>query len=326
MSETLKQLGEEELLTRISHYLPPGQIDDDTALIPSQKKDLLINTDVLVEGIHFDQKTTAPEDIGWRAVAANVSDLSASGVGKVIGLTIGLVTPPETEWQWIAEVYEGITNALKIYGGTILGGDCCNGKQKVISITAIGTLGRLRIHRSHAKNGDYLVVSGPHGLSRLGLSLLLNDPIIKNYNINKLLKKQAINSHKRPKPSIETIRKLEECKPDETPWRAAGADSSDGLIQAIKCICKSSKCSAVINKDSLPKPIFWPSGNMWDEWCINGGEDFELILSLPPLWAEAFTKVVPDSKIIGKITCGKSKVFWSDGSGEITSESMYTHF
>ncbi|WP_320673732.1 thiamine-phosphate kinase [Prochlorococcus sp. MIT 1341] len=326
MNETLKQLGEDEILNRISHYLPNGQIEDDTAVISAKGKELLINTDVLVEGIHFNELTTNPEDIGWKAIAANISDLSASGVEEFIGLTIGLITPPNTKWEWVSGVYEGIKSALNHYGGEILGGDCSNGKQKLIAITAFGTLGPLHIHRGNAIPGDYIVVSGPHGLSRLGLGLLLNDPQIKELNIQKSLKEEAIKSHRRPHPSIQIIRKLEKCKPNHLAWRAGGTDSSDGLIKALECICKSSKCSAVITRKDLPKPSHWPTGNLWEDWCINGGEDFELVLSLPPTWAKAFIEEVSTSKIIGKIESGPAKVFWRDEDGEISSKTSYKHF
>ncbi|MFL0795712.1 MAG: AIR synthase related protein, partial [Prochlorococcus sp.] len=91
MGETLYQIGESELLHRLARFAPTGQFDDDTAHIYTGGKDLLINTDVLVEGIHFCKDTTTAKDIGWRCVAANISDLAASGVDKILGITVGLI-------------------------------------------------------------------------------------------------------------------------------------------------------------------------------------------------------------------------------------------
>ena len=74
------------------------------------------------------------------------------------------------------------------------------------------------------------------------------------------------------------------------PWRAAGTDSSDGLLNAVQNLCNSSNCQAVLDEKKLPRSPNWPLGSNWDQWCLNGGEDFELIVSLPPIWAEAFLK------------------------------------
>ena len=117
MTETLQSLGEAELLRRLALYAPSGQLDDDTATLPSQNGPQLINTDLLVEGVHFSDATTSPHDVGWRAAAMNLSDLAASGVDQVVGLTVGLVAPGDTPWAWVQGVYEGLTAALGEHGG-----------------------------------------------------------------------------------------------------------------------------------------------------------------------------------------------------------------
>ena len=91
MGETLYQIGESELLNRLARFAPAGQLDDDTAQIQTGGRDLLVNTDVLVEGVHFCEATTTPRDIGWRCVAANFSDLAASGVDQILGITVALI-------------------------------------------------------------------------------------------------------------------------------------------------------------------------------------------------------------------------------------------
>ena len=171
--ETLENIGEKEILNRLKKYMDIGQIDDDVALIKSFKNNLIINTDVIVENVHFNQKTLSPHEVGWKSVVINLSDLACSGVEEIIGITVGLVAPSSTPWSWIENVYSGINSALGKFGGKILGGDCSNGKEKILSVTAIGTQGPLDLHRSNAMPGDYLVTSGSHGLSRLGLELLL---------------------------------------------------------------------------------------------------------------------------------------------------------
>ena len=101
---------------------------------------MLINTDVLVDGIHFSDATTTAMDVGWRAVAANLSDLAASGAVDIDGITVALVAPGHTRWDWVDGVYQGISAALGQYGGVLLGGDCSKGEQRLLSITALGRL------------------------------------------------------------------------------------------------------------------------------------------------------------------------------------------
>ncbi|NBW63248.1 MAG: thiamine-monophosphate kinase, partial [Synechococcaceae bacterium WB4_1_0192] len=88
----LRDLGEWELLKRLAIYAPPGQLDDDAALLVERAgRTLVVNTDVLVEGLHFSDATMGPADLGWRAAAANLSDLAAMGCQQVVGLTVGMV-------------------------------------------------------------------------------------------------------------------------------------------------------------------------------------------------------------------------------------------
>jgi thiamine-monophosphate kinase len=90
MNETLGELGESELLRRLSRFAPPGQLSDDSAALKSDPRPIVVNTDVLVDGVHFSDVSTKPSDVGWRAVAANLSDLAASGAISVDGITVAL--------------------------------------------------------------------------------------------------------------------------------------------------------------------------------------------------------------------------------------------
>ena len=172
--ETLADLGEWELIRRLGAFAPPGQFGDDAALLDlpgvgaakpvlagrpggaapdgaggpesaeagaaARSPALVVNTDVLVEDIHFSDATTAAADVGWRAAAANLSDLAAMGCTEVVGLTVGLVAPASTPWSWVEGVYGGLREALETYGGVLLGGDCSGGGQRMLAITAIGRL------------------------------------------------------------------------------------------------------------------------------------------------------------------------------------------
>ena len=144
--EILEDIGEKELINRLGKFMPKNQISDDCALIKTKNENLLVNTDSLVENVHFNDISICPVDLGWKAVVCNISDLLSSGSKKTIGITISLILPTKTEWVWVEELYKGINQALKEYGGIILGGDCSKGKQKIISITALGIQGELKLH------------------------------------------------------------------------------------------------------------------------------------------------------------------------------------
>ena len=327
MIENLSQIGEREILNRLKKFMPIGQIEDDTAQLKNPRKDILISTDVLVEDVHFSDQTTSPEDVGWRAIATNLSDLASSGVDEILGITVGMIAPPQTKWKWVERVYKGMDEALKKYGGQIIGGDCSCGQQKILAITAIGSVGQLRLHRSKALDGDLLIATGPHGLSRLGLALLQKDPLTKNHELTSKLKAKAIAAHQRPNPPLKALKALKKCKPKGLPWRAAGTDTSDGLLDAIQNLSLSSNCQAVIDPKELPRDPSWPVSDQLDKWCLEGGEDFELILSVPPSWADAMIKNFPSSKKIGSMRNGTPKVVWLDGREIKRSQSTkFEHF
>ena len=326
MTVTLAELGEAELLRRLACFAPPGQLADDTSTLTPDPRQLLVNTDVLVDNIHFSDLTTSPTDVGWRAVATNLSDLAASGAVAVDGITVALVAPGSTPWNWVEDLYGGISEALNCYGGILLGGDCSAGRQRLISVTALGRLGPLRLHRADAYPGDWLVTSGAHGLSRLGLALLQGDPTLDgNSALTDALQHQAISHHRRPSPRLDALTTLLENKPEHLPWRAAGTDSSDGLLAAVQALCNSSQCGAQLTHDWLPRAEGWPTGDLWDQWCLNGGEDFELVLSLPAAWAQLWLEHQPASRRIGCMTSESNQIVWSDTKRPVTAAG-FDHF
>nr|AJW31093.1 Thiamine-monophosphate kinase [Prochlorococcus marinus str. P0903-H212] len=304
-----------------------GQIDDDLAEINIMNKGLLINTDLLVEKIHFSDEISNAKDIGWKCITTNISDLICSGSENIISFTVGLVLPPNTHWEWVENLYEGMMEAMQEFGGEIIGGDCSCGETKMISITAIGEMSPPRLHRGNALPGDYIVSTGFHGLSRLGLALLTSEQLPTEVQISPELTNRAIKAHKRPQPAVKALKALIECKPESTSWRAAGTDSSDGLIESIRGICQSSNCQAVLSKTSILKYPDWPKDSIWDKWILNGGEDYELILTLPKEWAEALSKKLKYAQIIGFIKEGKPNIFWENLEPiNLEDSNQYQHF
>ena len=348
--ETLADLGEWELIRRLGAFAPPDQFTDDAALLPaSGDSPLVVNTDVLVEGIHFSDATTAAADVGWRATAANLSDLAAMGCTAVVGITVALVAPAATPWPWVAEVYGGIKAALQAYGGVLLGGDCSGGSQRLLAITALGTWAAAAtgaatagcqpgeivrsgpIRRGDGLPGDLLVSTGPHGLSRLGLALLQGT--IPAGGLDPSLVERAIQAHRRPQPRFDAVRALIASRPAPLNWRGGGCDSSDGLAAAAAAIAASSGCAAQLNRDALPLDPAMADLPQAAAWCLGGGEDFELVLALQPPWAEALIAALPGTTRIGELVAGQAGALgWSDGApwglgdGGSSAAKGFSHF
>jgi thiamine-monophosphate kinase len=348
--ETLADLGEWELIRRLGAFAPPDQFADDAALLPATgDSQLVVNTDVLVEGIHFSDATTAAADVGWRATAANLSDLAAMGCTAAVGITVALVAPAATPWPWVKGVYGGIKEALDTYGGVLLGGDCSGGSQRLLAITALGTWAAAApgaatatsqpgdnvssgpIRRGDGLPGDLLLSTGPHGLSRLGLALLQGT--IPAGGLDPSLVKRAIQAHRRPQPRFDAVRALIASRPAPLNWRVGGCDSSDGLAAAAAAIAASSGCAAQLNRDALPLDPAMAGLPQAAAWCLGGGEDFELVLALQPCWAEALVAALPGTTRIGELVAGQAGALgWSDGdpwgpgAGGSAAASGYSHF
>ena len=174
---TLSQIGEQDLIRRLAAYARPDQWNDDAALLPEISPERwVISSDALVEGVHFSAATTPASAAGWRAAAANLSDLAAMGCLRCEGITVALSAPGDTEVHWIEQAYGGMQELLQRHGGHLLGGDCSGGEQLVLAITALGPVHPdQQIQRGAGKPGDWLISTGAHGRSALGLQLLLGE-------------------------------------------------------------------------------------------------------------------------------------------------------
>jgi thiamine-monophosphate kinase len=280
--------------------------------------------------VHFSDATIGPRNLGWRAAAANLSDLAAMGCTSVAGITVALVAPGDTPWSWVEGVYDGFREALTRYGGYLLGGDCSSGSQRLLSITALGHLSRGdAIRRDDGRPGDWLVSSGPHGLSRLGLALLLNE--LQTAQADALgpeLRERAIDAHRRPQPRLDVVEALHRSRPPGQPWRVGGTDSSDGLAAAVQAIAAASGCSAALQRRNLPIEPALAQLEQGEAWCLGGGEDFELVLALEPDWAQALITAHPGLRQIGVLQPGAAgQLSWRENGDALgTASSGFTHF
>jgi thiamine-monophosphate kinase len=317
----VKDLGEQGLLAKLQRFCPPEIVGDDGAVLNTDPdKSIVVTTDVLVEGVHFSDRTTSAFDVGWRATAANLSDLAAMGATP-LGITVGLALPGDKKVSWVEELYQGMDACLNVYSTPLVGGDICRSTVTTVAITAMGEVfPQKAIRRSNAQPGDAIVITGLHGLSRGGLELLL-DPSLGD-NLLPMERERLIQAHQRPQPRLDVLPYLAKIPPEIA---IAGMDSSDGLADAIVQICRCSSVGAVIDRASLQ--IFSGLSKLttietaW-EWLLYGGEDFELVLSLPKDFA---TTLVEDlgvnAAIIGKITVG-SLIQLCDNNNSKTPEIL----
>jgi thiamine-monophosphate kinase len=292
--QTIADLGEQQLLQRLYQYCDVKVVGDDAALlVPAPAHEVVVTTDMLVDGTHFSVglampgiQTTTPFDVGWRSAAANLSDLAAMGA-QPLGLTIALGLPPLLPVQSIEGFYQGLKTCLTQYGTAIIGGDICRSPVWSISITAIGQVyPPQKILRSQARPGDVICVTGCHGASRAGLELLLDEQARDGLSPEEC--NFLIQSHRRPVPRLDVPPLIWNIDPTA---RVAGMDSSDGLADAVLQICRASGVGALLDYEQLPMPdCFRKMRSLSDEDQVNytlyGGEDFELVLCLEAPLAE----------------------------------------
>ena len=325
--ELLEDIGEKELIRRLAEFMPKNQVSDDCAFVKTKNKNLLINTDSLVENVHFNNDTISAIDIGWKAVASNISDLISSGCHKIIGVNIGLVIPPKTDWIWIKDLYTGINQALEHFGGLILGGDCSMGKEKVISLTAIGTQGEIKLRRNLCKPKEIILTTGIHGLSKLGLMIKSNHIFDKNIILTQTLINKSIEQFCRPKLKPKFLKQVLNARPNKSFKTIGCTDSSDGLFQALLDLSIESNCKAIIDYAKIPKHKNWPQGNDWDEYYFFGGEDYELIFSLPRKWANNLLSADKTIKEIGYFLNGEASVtFKNCDNDKLLKNKSFSHF
>ena len=325
--ETLEDIGEKELINRLGKFMPKNQLIDDCALIKTENHDLLVNNDSLVENIHFNDLTICPIDLGWKAVVSNISDLLSSGSKKTIGITISLILPPKTEWSWVEELYKGINKALRKYGGKILGGDCSKGNQKTISITAFGIQGELKLRRNACKPGEIILTTGIHGLSKLGFMIQSKINFDDNVSLNQRLISKSIEHFCRPQVYPSFLKNLLKTRSNKKINKLGCTDSSDGLFQAIQDLAIASKCKAILNYEKIPKDKDWPKGDKWDEYYFFGGEDYELVFSLPKKWAGNLTRLDKNIKEIGYFANGEPSIEFKENKKDaLLKNTPFKHF
>jgi thiamine-monophosphate kinase len=278
----LKSLGEFGLIARLTGGLEPGPgveagVGDDAAvLLPTPGHRLVVTTDVLVEGLDFTAELSEPEDWGWKAVAANLSDLAAMAA-EARWLVLALTVPEATPVPTLERVYAGVGEACRAYGVTLVGGDVSAGPALSLAVTALGEAER-PVLRSGARPGDRLAVSGPLGAAAAGLALLRSaDPAAAEL----LGRFPALAAaHRRPQPALAMGVALARA------GATAMIDVSDGLAGDALHLAESSGVGVEVHDATVPlAPGVAEAAALLGldplALALGGGEDFVLAAALP---------------------------------------------
>jgi thiamine-monophosphate kinase len=294
-------------------------IGDDAAVIrtgPEPAPYLVVTTDLLVEGSHFNDKWCSPEQVGQKAVACNASDIAAMG-GKPAWMFVSLVLTPRTEVDWVEELYRGMGKACRNHGIVLAGGDTTHGPVTSLNVTLLGNVTQDHLClRSQARPGDAVMVTGTLGASAATLALLN-----KNHEPGTYLR----NKHCAPGCRLDISDTI-------APLANAMIDISDGLGSEIRHICRQSRVGAEISTDQIPlhsevRRAADLLGLDPVDFALQGGEDYELLFTIPPQQAEELKKRTADCRQIGIITqkqCEPMQIM-PDGS-KIRMPDGYNHF
>ena len=328
--ETAADIGELGLIERLKPFCADVVGDDGALVSVAPENKLVVTTDVLVEGVHFSDRTTPPHSVGWRAAAANLSDLAAMGA-EALGITVGLGLPPETKWHWVEDLYRGMFDCLEQYGGSIVGGDLCRSAQRMVSITALGQVrpGRA-VYRRTARPGETVVVTGAHGLSRAGLALLLSEFADEGV-VDAIARSRWIEAHQYPVPRFDAIAHLQNITLNLSPYPiVSGMDSSDGLANALLQMSGRSGVGVDLVRSRLPIPsalAAFVGAEKALDWTLYGGEDFELVLCLPTELADRFVAGVEGAIAVGTTTDTQSvRLLNPDGTFVSIGHKSFQHF
>jgi thiamine-monophosphate kinase len=309
---SLSQLGEFGLIDHLTKNFDVKNastlksIGDDGAVLDFGLKKVVVSTDLLIEGVHFDLAYMPLKHLGYKAVVVNVSDICAMNA-KATQITVSVAVSNRFPLEALEELFEGINHAAKFYNVDVIGGDTTSSqKGLIISITAIGEANEEDIvYRNGAKENDLLVVTGDLGSAYMGLQVLEREKQVFQVNPNNQPDLDAytylIERQLKPEARYDIKELLEKLELQPTSM----IDISDGLSSEIIHICKQSKVGCNLYEEKIPvDPQFI---NVCEEFnidsttvAINGGEDYELLFTIK---MEDFDKIKgnPNFTVIGHI-------------------------
>lgn len=310
---SIAQLGEFGLIDHLTKNFEITQpstlkgIGDDAAVLDFKEKKVVVSTDLLIEGVHFDLAYMPLKHLGYKSVVVNISDICAMNA-RPTQITVSLAVSNRFPLEALEELYEGVAHAAREYKVDVIGGDTTSSqKGLIISVTALGEADEDEIvYRNGAKQTDLLVVTGDIGAAYMGLQVLEREKQVFQVNPNSQPDLDAytylIERQLKPeaRKDVRTLLHALEVKPTSM------IDISDGLSSEIMHLCKQSGVGCNLYEDKLPlDPQFI---NVCEEFnidsttvAINGGEDYELLFTIA---MEDFEKIKgnPNMTIIGHMT------------------------
>jgi len=311
---SISELGEFGLIDHLTKNFKIKQdttvkgIGDDAAVITSEENNqIVVTTDMLVEGVHFDLSYMPLKHLGYKAVVVNLSDVFAMNA-KANQITVSIAVSNRFPVEALEELYAGIETAASIYNVDVVGGDTTSSTTGlVISVTALGQVSKENItYRSGAKENDLLVLTGDVGAAYLGLQVLEREKQVFKVNPKSQpdLDKYTYIIERQLKPEarqgISVLLKDLDVKPTSM------IDVSDGLSSEIIHICKNSKVGCNLYEDKIPldpQVISTCEEFEMDSTTIalSGGEDYELLFTIS---TEDFPKIKgnPHLTVIGHMT------------------------
>ena len=309
-------MNEIEVIRRISARLPPAPpevlvpVGDDCAVVEIGASTWVAASDMLTYGHHF-KDWAAPENVGYKAVAVNISDVAAMGGTPRFVLTSGGAPDPETALH----CFEGIAEACEEFGVYPLGGDTTRAEVLTVDVAILGELHGPPVLRSGARPGDLLAVTGELGAGAAGLLALENG----GSGFERLVRRYL-----RPEPRIEAGRVAAELGVN------AMIDLSDGLASDVRRVCERSGVGCDLNLDLLPvkddtRELATSLGREPSILAATGGEDYELLISAPERILDALADNVGVTlTVIGEVT--RNGVSFKRGNENVEGLSGWDHF
>ena len=314
----VSELGEFGLIERLHVALPaeaPGRlivgVGDDAAVWRNGDGCLLATTDTMVAGVHFLPGAVVWRDVGWKALATNISDIAAMGGTPAFAL-VTLCLPPETSVDAVDALYAGLRDCAEAYGVTIAGGDVVSALVFSITIALMGDAVAnaqgepLVLRRDAARVGDVIAVTGALGGAAGGLRALIESaPRVDAAG-------RLIDRHMRPQPRIEAGHVALDA------GIRCAIDISDGLVQDLGHICEASLVGAEVRRADLPLDAdlvaTYPSDAV--TLAATGGEDYELlVVGAADAIARAAGSLPEPLTVIGRVVAGDPRVRVLDADG-----------
>lgn len=306
-----------------------GLKDDCAVISPSAGCELVLKTDAIAEGVHF-LPTDAPADIGWKALAVNVSDLAAKGA-RPVGYLLSLAFPAAPTADWMGEFARGLGEAQAAFGMHLLGGDT-DRRPGPISITPTvmgeAPVGRM-VRRTTACAADHVYVSGSLGDSGLGLLLCQKPELARAWNIDVAAASYLQNRYRRPAPRLALATAVLQ-------HARASMDISDGLLKDLGRMCRASGVGASIDQMALPFSLPFARVQAADPAAAKAsmfaGDDYEILAAVSPEKSIAFEAAARAAGVavtsIGRFNGNIGEVALLDASGAPidTGSSGWDHF